>query len=190
MKRIAFALVSVLILTLALCPAQQLPSSTFCVVDSLIRPANGTQYGAGDAVNDSTTSVTKVLVFKNIPSNYGGDGFITMARIALDTNNVTTATFRLYLFDDSTGITRIADNSAYTLLAASVQHLIGYLDFGTPITGGTGSTLVTNEIVNQGFRFQTKSSSRDLYGTLVALGAYTPKWNGKIWVYLSGTRYN
>jgi hypothetical protein len=124
-------------------------------------------YTAGDVVGDS--SFIRFTSARN-------SGIITGAYLAGDTINVANATFRLYVFSDTsyTDTTRMKifdDHAAFTLLAADAKNVAGYIDF-TLVTGGAGSTLANAYVGNINLPYTTRRGV--LFGVLTATGAYQP----------------
>lgn len=131
------------------------------------RPANATQYTAGDAVGTSTTNV---LTFSRVGKH--GDGAVKIAGFRVmksDGTDITGATFRLHLY--TVAPTAIADNAANTVLYANRANYVGYLDTGTMIASGGAAYShlnVTPPLV------VVTGDSGNLYGALETLGTYTP----------------
>jgi hypothetical protein len=124
-------------------------------------------YTAGDVVGDSA--------FVRFTSA-GRKGVVLSAYLAGDTINVANATFRLYVFSDTsyTDTTRMKvfdDHAAYTLLAADAKNVVGYVDF-TLVTAGAGSTLANAYVGNVNLPFNTRRGV--LFGVLTATAAYQP----------------
>ena len=136
-------------------------------------------YTAGDVVGDSN--------FVSFTSA-GYSGVVRSAYLAADTMNVATATFRLYLFSDTsytgdtTRMKKFADNAAYTLLAADAKNVAGYVDF-TLVTAGAGSTLSNAYVGNVDLPYTTRRGC--LFGVLTATGAYQPAYQGTFTIRLT-----
>lgn len=150
------------------------------LTSTLIRPSNPTAYAAGDAIKDTSG---KIQSFTYSASPQGGEGFICAARIWADTANVTGAQFRLYLYNDSTGVTIPADNAAFITTYANRAKGIGYIDFALQMETGANTGAMDFQS-NLNIPFKTKTSGSKLYGILVAKGAYTPKNGGAIYMEL------
>jgi hypothetical protein len=132
----------------------------------------GAAYTAGDVVGDSN--------FVYFPAA-GRQGIVSGAYLAADTINVANATFRLYLFSDTsyvgdtTRMKKFDDNAAFTLLAADARNVAGYIDF-TLVTAGAGSTLANAYVGNINLPYATRRGV--LFGVLTATGAYVPAYLG------------
>lgn len=137
---------------------------------SFTRPANTTDYAAKDAVSDSESSPT-VLTFTNAVRANGVSGYITKARLVTD-QSTCTAQFRLHLFNVAP--TAINDNAAFTLLWANRASRIGVVDLPNCTTEGTGSDAANAQNTTIRLAFDTAAASRNLYGLLEVMGAFTP----------------
>ena len=150
------------------------------LTSTLIRPTNATTYASGDAMKDTSG---KIQSFTYSATPQGGEGFICAARIWADTANVTNAQFRLYLYNDSTGITIPADNAAFITAYANRAKGIGYIDFSLQMETGANTGAMDFQS-NLNIPFKTKTLSSKLYGILLAKGAYVPKNGGAIYMEL------
>lgn len=137
---------------------------------AITRPSDTTAYTAKDAVSDSTSAPT-VLTFANLARVNAGSGYIVKGRL-MTNQSTNTARFRLHLFHTSP--TAINDNSPYTLLWANRANRLGYLDFASCQTEGSGSDAASalNDTVR--LPFVCASGSRAVYGLLEAIDAFTP----------------
>ena len=143
--------------------------STIVAIDSYVRPANTTQYAAGDQVADSTPSVLEFAVSRVT----GGTGVIIHASCTDSANQATKPNLRLYLFD--TTPTVVADNAAWTPSDADMVNIIGYVEFasweiGLATVGADGNcvSLATN------LQIPFDCTNGNIYGLLVVRNAYTP----------------
>ena len=136
---------------------------------SFARSAGTTQYTAGDVVGPTTTPALMNLS-ACLPNKY-----IVGATMTKDAVSTTTATMRLWLYTGTTGPTPIADNSPWTTLYANDSTCIGYIDLGTPVLDGTGSDSAFYQNFTAVVPTVDASSAGNLWGVLVALGAYTPE---------------
>lgn len=144
--------------------------NTIVVSTSFTRPADTTAYAAKDAVSDSTSAPT-VLTFSNIARVNAGSGYITKARLMTNQSTNTTR-FRLHLYH--TTPTAINDNAAWTLLWANRANRIGYIDFDSLQTEGSGSDAANALNSTVRLAFKCASASRAIYGLLETLGVFTP----------------
>lgn len=146
---------------------------------SVTRPANNTAYAAGDVVCGTDSKP-----FRLVPEDAVLSSEIRGIRIAFDSRNTTNASFRLFLYSDSTGLGEIADNSAHVYDYTLDSLLIGWVDFTLSTEGSSVGFLAWAGIAGDS-PFYFKSNVRDgrtqgVWGRLVALAAYEPKYQGKI----------
>jgi len=146
------------------------------------RPADTTQYAAGDVVGPATTPA--VQSFAGAARANGGSGKIVELLLTSDLETITTATFRLHWLNSS--ITPQADNAAFTGLSTNPANYLGYIDPPILVTqaGGTlGQIRVAPGVSATGglpFSYQCAPGDSGLYLVITALGAYTPKSGGII----------
>lgn len=131
------------------------------------RPANTTQYAAGDVVGQDPAAN---LVFAECASLNGGGGAILGVRVVDSIAPATKADLELWIFDEAPAA--VADNAAFAPTDAEMLHLVGVIDLtGTPVVAGANCTY---EVRGLRIPFVCKSDSRNLYGVLVERGTYTP----------------
>lgn len=164
---------------------------TFCANAQIVRymkeftrPANPTAYTAGDVVT-ATDSLPQLL----IPANAFNSGRIVSAYLMADTVNVANGTFTLFLFSDSLGLGKVADNAAWSPTLSQDSLLTGHIDFTLRATGTASATsayaYVTGTTVQVPF-YQTRRAqlSTGIWGRLTATAGYVPKYSGKIRIVL------
>lgn len=142
---------------------------------SLTRPANTTQYAAGDVISAVTTN--NHFEFEDVvrrgPSLLSGS--ISSARIVSSANQATKLDAELWLFD--TDIAEVADNSAFAPTDAEMLTLVGIIPFPVAdwyvgdATSGAGGNAVC-QVDGLSIAFQARTTT--LYGQLVARNTYTP----------------
>lgn len=136
----------------------------------LTRPSDTTVYHALDAIANSTSAPT-ALTFSNAARVDGGSAYILFAK--LTTNNPSCdARVRLHLF--STSPTAVNDNSPHPVLYANRATLVGHLDFPALASGGAGSDASQSLIVDARILVACAPSSRNLFGLVQTLDAFTP----------------
>jgi hypothetical protein len=143
------------------------------VAVSFTRPADTTAYAVSDSVNSSTSSPT-VLTFSGVARNNGGSGYVTGGFCQTSQTSMT-GQLRLHLFRVT--VTPINDNAAYTLLNSGNSTRIGYIDFTSFTTGGTGSdTAIAFAAFPGGSTLPYICASGDtaLYGVTEARNIWTP----------------
>ena len=140
--------------------------------DSWTRLANTTPYTAGDTISDHGTTPTKVLTFSAMSKGDSRGGKITGGLLISDNANVTNAAFDLYLFDTTVAVAGFKDNLTCAVTDAEFKTAIGLVSFAaagtlTVITGSVSTSEST-------FSYSLPAGSKDIYGVLIARGAYTP----------------
>ena len=143
------------------------------VRDSIARPDNTTGYAAGDVISEETTN--DHFIFTQCLREAGMTGTIDWVRLISSANVATKLDAELWLF--KADIAEVADNSAFAPTDAEMLTLVAVIPLpstewyvGT-VTGGAGGNAVVeaNKIAKT---FQ--STSKNLYGQLVARNAYAP----------------
>lgn len=146
------------------------------------RPADTTQYAAGDLVANSTTAGSvvpvRLLAAARVP---GYRGFLRRARIRKSTTSVTTADFRVHFFNEGPPVLTNGDNAAFVLTSLfSGGIYMGAIDvnFTTSpqgvVTIGTAIEAVGFPTSNQGHLPIYTNNSADLWALIEARSAYTP----------------
>jgi hypothetical protein len=154
-------------------------------VAEITRPANATAYTAGDVVC-GVDSVVSLLIPRQTPQ---GAGYIISARIAVDTANAANGSFRLFLYSDSTGSGKIADNAAHVNTYAKDLALIGTIDFTLSVTGnGSGSTMAYSTVLDQPMPIKVPLAASGVWGRLTATAGWVPNVSGKIRITLMATQ--
>lgn len=155
-------------------PHRSVGGYTTVVEASFTRPSNTTQYTAGDAVSDDTSSPT-TLEFSSCARVDGGEGLVVSVRLVDSANQSTKGSFELWLFD--TEPTAMEDNAAFDPTDSECTNVVGIVEFtGTFIgdaTAGSGGNIVfQSDQLN--FPFQCGDESTSLWGQVVVRNAYTP----------------
>ena len=151
------------------------------VTATMTRPANTTQYAAGDQVSDSTSAPT-AITFADVATVNGGSGLIVDA-VCIDSAYVAAAlpNLRLYLFSGSP--TPNNDNAAWAASDANALVLIGKIEFSAWEVSNAGAGAAGNCASFQrsiNLPFKCGSTVNDIYGLLVERGTYTPV-SGESW---------
>jgi hypothetical protein len=141
------------------------------------RPADTTQYAAGDVVGPATTPAAQS--FPNAARGAGGSGKILDILLMFDLETITTATFRLHFFNAV--LTPAADNAAFAGIATLPASYIGYVDPVILVTqaGGTAGQ-IRHSFGTSPFYYQCADGGTGLWMVITALGAYTPKSGGLV----------
>jgi len=168
--RLIFALISVCLLMTSALDAQSMVKR-YAV--ELTRPANTTQYTAGDYVTNASDSLPEIF---GTAYDFNA-GTILSAKLSANSATTTQATFRLFLFSDSTGLGLLTDNAANPLSFSDDSLMIGYTDFTLEVTGSAsgGVAFDKNADLNMTFDMNRRSGAlKGIWGFLVATGTYTP----------------
>lgn len=143
---------------------------------SFTRPANTTQYAAGDLVANSATAASVTPMTFTICET-AGFGVIRDAQMYKSTDAVTTATFRLHLFKNDPTATALSngDNGAIQVNTDETGY-VGSIDFDmTDIDVAVGGNTATGvPFDSREIYFKLPAGSNALYGLLAATGTYTP----------------
>lgn len=153
--------------------------STVTVATEFTRPANTTAYTAKDVVGPA---VAAVLTFTGVGREVGGGGYITKARL-LTNQSTNTARYRLHLYH--TAPSAIADNSPLTLLWANRSYRFGAIDLAAAGTEGSGSDAANSLNAETRLAFICHTDTRDLFGVLETLDAFTPASGQQFFVELT-----
>jgi hypothetical protein len=146
------------------------------------RPADTTQYAAGDVVGPITTPAAQA--FPNAARFNGGGGRIVEILMHVDLELITTATFRLHWFNAV--LTPAADNAAFAGLLAAPSSYLGYIDPPILVTqaGGTAAQIRHTAGVSttsaMPFHYVCAEGGTGLWLVITALGTYTPKSSGLV----------
>lgn len=135
------------------------------------RPADITAYASSDVIG---TTPGAVLTFTDAAPRGGGIGRVVGATLVKNSTGALGAT-RLALY--SSAPTAIDDNSPAKLLYADAY--IGEIRFDSMATFGTGSDAMFAQAsfmssVYPSLAYRSDSSTRNLYGVLLTVAAYTP----------------
>lgn len=153
----------------------QVGGHTSVIQDEFDRPANTTQYAAGDAVTDSTSAPTALEWA--VGREKGGSGVIISALLIMDSAVATELDAHLWLFNAT--LTPPVDNGASDLTDAEALTFIGIVDFGgtpdavtNPTANAAGNCCYMQRALD--IPFQCGAADTKLYGFLVAQNTYTP----------------
>ena len=137
------------------------------------RPANATQYTAGDVISDNATNSTiPVFVAARFP---GGGGIVHSVALIDSADEATNLSADLFLFNRFPN-TVAADNAAYAPTDTDLESAIGAISLDGTSAGNfkAGNANAIIQTTSVGLVFQCSSDSQLLYGVLVARNAYTP----------------
>ena len=141
------------------------------------RPADTTQYAAGDVVSNATGTTHTYITFSNCAQALGGSGQIVSAACVSSTVEATKPDFELFIFD--TAPTKMEDNAAFDPTDAEMRTVVGVIAFAQANwkqgkAGATGTGNSRCEGSTGVYGFVCASASKDLYGVLVERATYTP----------------
>lgn len=141
---------------------------------AMTRPANTTAYSVGDLISNSTTAGS-VTNFQFTVGRYnGGSGVVIGAQIQKTSNVITSASFRLHLFNNAPTYTAGGDNSLLSsVVVGSSAGYLGYIDVPvmvgfSDVSWGSGSP------DNARGSIPYATVAQVLYGLLEARAAYGP----------------
>jgi len=139
------------------------------------RPANTTQYAAGDGVSDNATTPTvATFTLKGMAPSYGMGGVITGVTLHKSDQDLTGADFDVYFFDTAVVATGFEDNAAIAITDAEWKTMV---DFVQLTASSDGVSVVTGDAfgkTNLDIHYRCAAESTDLYVVIVARGTYTP----------------
>lgn len=145
---------------------------------TVTRPANTTQYAAGDLIANSATAASVTAMSFTVGAS-GTIGKIATARMYKSADAPTSATFRLHLFTASPVSTAPTngDNGAIQI-ATDETGYVGSIDFDMTATAVDihtgGNQAVGVPVSSREIYFDLAADSAALYGLLEARGTYTP----------------
>lgn len=146
---------------------------TFISKTTLTRPADTTQYAAGDQVADSTSAPT-ALNFGTCAVYNGGGGLLIDAVCKSNANQATKPNLRLYLYNGSPTLNN--DNANWNPSHADIGNIVAMAEFASWEVGGTAAGTAGNVFslaqINKGYR--CASGQVNLWGCFVERGTYTP----------------
>jgi len=144
------------------------------------RPANTTQYTAGDLVANSVTAGSVVPLLFDLSGVKGGtSGKVVGGLMRKSTVTVTVATFALHLFANISPVVTNGDNGALliTTPATDLPNYIGTVPFDFATIGNdiniAGGALIKAAVPALGI-LGFFARQRRIFGLIEAVGAYTP----------------
>jgi hypothetical protein len=134
--------------------------------DGFTRPADTTQYSAGDVMSDA---VGTILRFSTADMN---EGHVHSGLLIDSSAETTKPEADLFLFD--TAPVKVADNSAAAFTDAELTHCVGIVPFiaANFHIGGANGAIQSVNVASNGMTYS--APERILYGVLVARNTYTP----------------
>lgn len=146
---------------------------------SFTRPSDTTQYGAGDAVSDDTTTATLAsFVLPNMGAMAGMGGVIQSVCLHKSDQDLTGADFDIYFFDTQPVGTGFEDNAAIAITDAEWKRCLGVVPLTAAANGASAVTgdffCARNVILPYECGADTTTIIAPLYFVIVARGTYTP----------------
>jgi len=129
----------------------------------------GAGAGAHNANEVMSTDAGEILVFPTgLPA--GASGIILSSLVTLAAADVflNGAGYKLHLFKEAPTI--IADDAAFTLLVAEIDHYIGFIEIGTIVDYGASCLALDT---GHNLDFTLAAADTNLYGQLVCKGTDT-----------------
>jgi len=136
--------------------------------DWIIRPANTTQYTAGDTLSDT---VTRTLWFPNVVLSPGGGGIIQSATVIDSTAETTKPDIEMYLFNAA--IVSQADNAAWAPTDTEMRAFVGMIALPSTSFKTCGANGIIQS-TDKSLAFNCALGSRDLWVVPVMRNTYTP----------------
>lgn len=150
-------------------------TNNYTRIVSFTRPANATQYAAGDAVSDdATTPTAATFTIVGVASGAGTGGKIKSVALHKSDQDQTGADFDIYFFDTQPVATGWEDNAAIAITDAEWKRCFGFVQLTAAVDA---VSVVTGDLYNKtnlDLPFQNVTDVNDLYFVIVARGTYTP----------------
>lgn len=141
--------------------------------DSVVRPANETQYAAGDALSDNATTPTVAGYFTLVLARcIGGGGVLTNFTLHKSDHDVTAAAFELLLFDTVPALAGFDDNAALAITDAEYLRCQGVVPFAADDWANVANGDI--QTVSKTVGFVCVAASMTMYGILALAETYTP----------------
>lgn len=138
------------------------------------RPSDTTQYTAGDAVSDDTTTATAAtFTLTSMASVAGMGGVIHSVTLHKTDQDLTGADFDIYFFTTQPGGTTYEDNAAIAITDAVLQTCVGFVSL---TASADARSVVTGDLfckTNLDLPYECVGGT-SLYYVVVARGTYTP----------------
>lgn len=146
------------------------------VHDTITRPADTTQYAAGDVVGGTATPAA-ILAFARAIKEKLGFSVLQQAILISSANQATKLDADLLLFNAA--VVMDNDNAAFTPTDAEMLTFIGRVNFPSTgwvagdATAGSGGNAVC-DVQNIGMPINSTTAENGIFGVLVARNSYTP----------------
>ncbi len=140
---------------------------------TLTRPADTTQYAAGDQVANSTSA--PVALNFGTCATYNGGGGLLVDIVCIDrANQSTKPNLRLYLFNGSPTLNN--DNANWNPSHADMNKVLAMAEFSSWEVGGTAAGTAGNcfSFARVNRKYRCAAGQQNLWGQVVERGTYTP----------------
>lgn len=146
--------------------------------DEITRPANTTQYAAGDVISNAIDN--RHFIFRDCLRPGVLTGSLDALVVACGGNETTKPELELWLFKKE--IAKVADNSAFAPTDAELRFFMGKIDIpsldwdeGVSGTGGNSTQTIRRIQLPVDLNIPGEPNpGNDIYGQLVVRNAYTP----------------
>ena len=155
------------------------------ITQTITRPANATQYTAGDGVS---TAAGAVLTFAGVAPFAGMGGRINSLYVHKTKQDETTAAFDLNLFDTTFVAAGVSDNDAVAITDAEWQTGIGFVEMLAADWRDVKTGSMWHK-TNLDLTYICAADSTSLFGAMIARGTYTPASGEVITIRMSGEVY-
>ncbi len=155
------------------------------ITQTITRPANTTQYTAGDGVSTATTGT--ILTFAGVAPAGKMGGRITSLYVHKTDQDEVEAAFDLNLFDTTVAVAGFEDNNAIAITDAEWQTGVGVIS----LAASEWKSVVTGSVWSKGdlnYAYQCAAGT-SLFGVLVARDTYTPASAEVFTIRLTGEVY-
>jgi hypothetical protein len=146
------------------------------VTDTLTRPADTTQYAAGDMIADSASAPT-VNVLAGAALANGRSGTIRAVTLIDSANLAAPADLEIWFFDSAYTLANDNAAAAFTDAVAKKAQAIVSLPGAASFVGHAGADAAGNRVYQKtgiDKDFKCAAASKDLWWALVVRNAYTP----------------
>ncbi len=137
------------------------------VIATLTRPADTTQYAAGDEITDTGGAILEVTGCAN---DFGGSGTIRQIDIIDSINAATDPDPDVFVYDTTS--TPQADNAAFAPADGVTETCLYAADMGSAVASGANNLFFTKSGLD--IPFTCGGASKSLFVRLVERSTYTP----------------
>jgi hypothetical protein len=159
----------------------------FSTSATFTRPADTTQYSAGDSVADNATTPTAAtFVLPSMASVNGMGGVIHSVVLHKSDQDQTGADFDIYFFNAQPAAAGYEDNAAIAITDTEWKSCVGFVSF---VASTDARSVATGDIYNKtnlDIAYSCAAGSTSLYFVVVARGTYTPG-NAEVFTLTVGT---